>query len=143
MNELLKKPHFVFLISVPIVILAGLLSRGATTNFNTLDTYFIISYWHLSVLMAMFLLFVGVVYWLMHKANRKLLRWLNQTHIGLTFGGTLLILIMAQLYKEGIQQYQFNNNLTLTILILMCIIILGQLAFTFNLIYALIYTKSK
>lgn len=141
MNKLLNKPHKVLFISVPFIMITGILSRGSTTYFNTLDSYFIVSYWQLSVLISLFLLFFGLVYWIMYKAKRNLKKWLSWTHIGLTFGGAFLIFIVAQFYKDGIHQYQFNNNLTLTILILLFLIILGQLAFTFNLIYALINNK--
>ena len=79
----------------------------------------------------------------MLKANRKLSKWLNLIHIALTFGGILLILILAQLFRESIMEYNFNNNLTLAIYSIALIAIFGQIIFPINLINGIMKKRNK
>lgn len=119
----------------------GILSGDSTLYFNVHDTYLVILYFHLTILTSIFFGIIGFGYWIMQKANRKLSKWMCWTHIGLTFGGTWVILILAQLYRERIMEYEFNNNLTLIILLILLLIGIGQLLFPINIIYGL--TKKR
>ncbi len=151
MNKLIEKPHLIFLLSIPILMTIGFISKGATLdingdavlNFNVHDTYFVITYIHLITLISILFGIIGLGYWIMQKANRKLSKWLNLIHIVLTFGGILFVLILAQLYREKVMGNDFNNNLTLIITLISLIIILGQIIFPINIIYGLIKKNSK
>ena len=141
MSKLIEKPHLIFLTVIPIIMMIGILSGDSTLYFNVHDTYLVILYFHLTILISVFFGIIGFGYWIMQKANRKLSKWMYWTHIGLTFGGTWVILILAQLYRERIMEYEFNNNLTLIILLILLLIGIGQLLFPINIIYGL--TKKR
>lgn len=143
MNKLIEKPHLVFLLAIPIIILIGILSEDAVFDLNIHDTYFVIAHLHLATLIAILFGIIGIGYWFMQKANRKLSKWLNWIHIGLTFGGTVVVWILTQFYRTELMQYEFNNNLTLIITLIILLMILGQLIFPINIIYGLIIKKNK
>ncbi len=124
-------------------MIIGFISGEAVLDINVHDTYFEIAYIHLTTLISILFGIIGLGYWIMLKANRKLSKWLNWTHIGLTFGGTIIILILAQLYRKEIMEYEFNNNLTLIITLIILLIILGQIIFPINIIYGLIKKKTS
>ena len=77
----------------------------------------------------------------MQKANRKLSKWLNWTHIGLTFGGTITVWIMTKFYRTEIMEYEFNDNLTSIITLIVLLMIVGQLIFPINIICGLLKKK--
>lgn len=141
MSKPIEKPHLIFLTAIPIIMLIGILSRDSTLYFNVHDTYLVIAYVHLTFLISIFFGIIGFGYWILQKANRKLSKWLCWIHIGLTFGGTLVMLILAQLYREELMEYDFNDNLTLIILLILLLIGIGQILFPINIIYGL--TKKK
>jgi len=143
MSRIINKPHLIFLLSIPIIMIIGFISGEAVLDINVHDTYYVITYIHLTTLISILFGIIGLGYWIMLKANRKLSKWLNWTHIGLTFGGTIIILILAQLYRKEIMEYEFNNNLTLIITLIILLMILGQIIFPINIIYGLIKKKKK
>ncbi|WP_299523685.1 cbb3-type cytochrome c oxidase subunit I [Winogradskyella sp.] len=143
MNKLIEKPHLIFLLVIPIIMLIGILSGDSVLDINVHDTYFVIAYLHLAILISILFGIIGIGYWIMKKANRKLSKWLNWTHIGLTFGGTLVVWILTNFYRTEIMEYEFNNNLTLIITLIILLIIIGQLIFPINIIYGLIKKKNK
>lgn len=124
-------------------MLIGILSGDAVLDINVHDTYYVIAYLHLAILISIFFGIIGIGYWIMLKVDRKLSKWLNWTHIGLTFGGTLVLWILTKLYRTGIMEYEFNNNLTLVITLIVLIMIAGQLIFPINIIYGLTKKKNK
>ncbi|MBT0607785.1 cbb3-type cytochrome c oxidase subunit I [Aequorivita echinoideorum] len=143
MNKLIEKPHLIFLLTIPIIMLIGILSRDSVLDINVHDTYYIIAYLHLAILISIFFGIIGIGYWIMLKADRKLSKWLNWTHIGLTFGGTLVVWILTKFYRTEIMEYEFNYNLTLMITLIILLMIVGQLIFPINIIYGLIKKKNK
>ncbi|WP_179020605.1 cbb3-type cytochrome c oxidase subunit I [Winogradskyella forsetii] len=143
MKFLINKPHLFFLLTIPIIMLFGILSGDAVLDINVHDTYYIIAYLHLATLISLLFGIIGIGYWIMLKANRKLSKWLNWTHIGLTFGGTLIVWILSKFYRTEFMEYEFNNNLTLIITLFVFLIIIGQLIFPANIIYGLIKKKNK
>ncbi|WP_299365896.1 cbb3-type cytochrome c oxidase subunit I [Winogradskyella sp.] len=143
MNKLIEKPHLIFLLAIPIIMLIGILSGDSVLDINVHDTYFVIAYLHLAILISILFGIIGIGYWIMKKADRKLSKWLNWIHIGLTFGGTLVLWILTKFYRTEIMEYEFNNNLTLIITLIILLIIIGQLIFPINIIYGLIKKKNK
>ena len=143
MKFLTNKPHLIFLIAIPIIMLIGILSGDAVLDINVHDTYYIIAYLHFATLISVLFGIIGIGYWFMLKANRKLSKWLNLIHITLTFGGILLIWILAQLFRESIMEYNFNNNLTLAIYLIALIAIFGQIIYPINIISGIIRKRNK
>ena len=143
MKFLINKPHLIFLLSIPIIILFGILNRNEMLDINVHDTYFVFSQIDLTILISILFGIIGIGYWIMLKANRKLSKWLNLIHITLTFGGILLIWILAQLFRESIMEYNFNNNLTFGIYLIALIAIFGQLIYPINIISGIIKKRNK
>ncbi|MFD2541339.1 hypothetical protein ACFSSB_03345 [Lacinutrix gracilariae] len=143
MKFLINKPHLIFLLSIPIIILFGILDRNEMLDINVHDTYFVFSQIDLTILISILFGIIGIGYWMMLKANRKLSKWLNLIHITLTFGGILLIWILAQLFRESIMEYNFNNNLTFGIYLIALIAIFGQLIYPINIISGIIKKRNK
>ena len=143
MNLISKKPHLIFLFSIPIIILFGILNRNEILDINVHDTYFIFSPIDLTILISILFGIIGIGYWIMLKANIKLSKWLNLIHITLTFGGILLIWILAQLFRESIMEYNFNNNLTFGIYLIALIAFFGQLIYPINIISGIIKKRNK
>ncbi|WP_104734524.1 cbb3-type cytochrome c oxidase subunit I [Hanstruepera ponticola] len=138
MNKLIKKPYLIFWTSIPIISLLGFFIKADSFGFNVHDTYFVIATNHLIMLISLLFVIIGLGYWIMEKANRKLSKWLNLIHITLTFGGILIVLILTQCYRNEIMEYDFNNNLTLSITLILITVIFGQLIFPINIIRGLI-----
>ena len=104
MNKLIEKPHLIFLLAIPMIMLIGILSEDAVLDINVHDTYYVIAYLHLSILISILFGIFGIVYWIMLKADRKLSKWLNWTHIGLTFGGTLIVWVLTKFYRTEVME---------------------------------------
>ena len=142
MSRIKTKPHQIFWISIPILILFGILYRNEMLNVNIYDTYFVFSKTDLAILIAILFAVIGLGYWIMLKFNIKLSKRLNLIHIILTFGGILIIWILAQLFREPVMESDFNNILTLVIYLIAFLTILGQLIFPINIINALINKRN-
>ena len=119
----------------------GILSGDAVLDINVRDTYYVIAYLHLAILISILFGIIGLGYWIMQKANRKLSKWLNWTHMGLTFGGTITVWIMTKFYRTEIMEYEFNDNLTSIITLIVLLMIVGQLIFPINIICGLLKKK--
>jgi heme/copper-type cytochrome/quinol oxidase subunit 1 len=143
MKILIEKPYLIFWTSIPIIILFGILTKVDSFGFNIHDTYFVIGTNHLIILISVLFGIIGLGYWIVLKANRRLSKWLNLIHIALTFGGILLIWILAQLFRESIMEYDFNNNLTFGIYLIALIAIFGQLIYPINIISGIIRKRNK
>ncbi|MCH3883419.1 cbb3-type cytochrome c oxidase subunit I [Tenacibaculum aquimarinum] len=143
MKFLINKPHLIFLLAIPIIMLIGILSDDAVLDINVHDTYYIIAYLHLATLISILFGIIGIGYWFMLKANRNLSKRLNLIHIALTFGGILLIWILAQLFRESIMEYNFNNNLTSAIYLIALIATFGQIIYPINIISGIIKKRNK
>ncbi len=125
------------------MILIGVLSGDTTLDINVHDTYFIISHLHLSVLISILFGIMGFGYWVIQRSGRKLSKWLNWTHILLTFGGILVVLILSRFYSQKFADYEFNMALTQIINLIILLIIIGQLVFPINIVYGLLRKKKQ
>ena len=137
MKKLFKNPHYIFWLSIPIILFIGLINPERSLEINIYDTYYIFFLQDLTYLFSLIFLITGLGYWLMRKTNIKLSNRLNIIHIILTFGGIILIWILSQLYRDPMQGYNFNNKLTSTIYITIFLVIIGQVLFPVNIIRGL------
>tara|TARA_R110000765_G_scaffold37526_1_gene83084 strand:+ start:592 stop:1035 length:444 start_codon:yes stop_codon:yes gene_type:complete len=142
-RQIMKKPHLIFWISIPVLVLIGFLNRKEMLDINIYDTYYVFSKTALIIMISALFGFMGLGYYLMLKAKRKLSRWLNLIHVALTVGGILTVWILTQLFRESIMEYQFNNNLTMAIYVLVIITIFAQILYPINLIGAILKPRNK
>ncbi|SHG48530.1 cbb3-type cytochrome c oxidase subunit I [Flagellimonas flava] len=147
MNKLIEKPHLIFLLSIPIIMLIGILSGDSVLDINVHDTYFVIAYLHLAILISILFGIIGIGYWIMQKANRKLSKWLNLIHVVLTVGGLIAIFGIPYLLFDSTAESAFpvfdqiaRQNLILILTIFL--ILFGQLMYLINLIVG-IFRKNK
>lgn len=143
MKFLTDKPYVIFWLSIPLIMFSGFVSSIENLDINIHDTYYVFSLADLNILISILFAIIGLGYWIMLKANRKLSKWLNLTHIALTFGGILLIWILSQFYRESIMQFDFNDNLTLAIYLIALIAIFGQIIYPINIISGIIRKRNK
>ena len=143
MSRITNKPHLIFWLSIPLIMLSGFLSSTENLVINKYDTYYVFSLTDLNIVISVLFAIIGLGYWIMLKTHRKLSKWLNLTHIALTFGGILLIWILSQLYRESIVEFDFNDNLTLAIYAIALISVFGQIIFPINIISGLIKNKTS
>lgn len=141
MNKLTDKPHLIFLITVPVLILIGFLSGDSVLSVNHYDTYYVISYFDIAILISGILGLIGLLYLIRIKFKKIVSKKLTAAHIVLTFGGSLLGLAMVPFYSTHIWDYQYNQNLTFILRGLLSIILLGQVIFPINLIFGLVKRK--
>lgn len=148
MKFLTNKPHLIFLLTIPIIMLIGIVSGDAALDINVHDTYYVIAYLHLATLISILFGIIGIGYWVMIKADRKLSKWLNLVHILTTIGGLILILIISELYREPktdtiLSDFDFNQNLDIIIFIILLITIFGQIIYPINIIRGIIKKRNK
>ncbi|MEO2051016.1 hypothetical protein [Flagellimonas beolgyonensis] len=142
-NVPLSKPHILFFGTTALVLLIGLFYGETEVDLNIHDTYFIIALNQLALLTALYFGIIGLAFWLFHKSKRQLSRWLTFMHLGFTYGGSLVILILSQFYREDVLEYNFNNTLTMIIMVLLLFIIIAQLMVPINLGYGLIRNNNS
>lgn len=144
LNELPNcKPHLIFLLAIPILLLTGYLSGDTTLDINIHDTYYVIKYMQLTVLVSILFGLIGMIYWIMVNADKRLSKWLSRTHVGLTLSGILIVLILSQFYRPDQKELEFNNNLSLVISLTILISIVGQIIIPINMIYKVIKRENK
>ena len=143
MNKLIDKPHLIFVLAIPILLLIGLLSGDAALDIQVYDTYYVVTYLHVAILISIVFGIIGIGYWIMQKADRILSTWLIWVHIGLTFGGILIVWILTRFYRVEFMEYEFNNNLTQIIAMIILLMVVGQLLFPINILYGLIKKKNN
>lgn len=148
MKFLTDKPYLIFWLSIPIIILIGFLSGTEPLDINVHDTYYVIEHGVISILISIIFGIIGLGYWIMQRANRRLSKWLNLTHIALTIGGLLLIRILLQLFREPetetlMSDFDFNENLNIAMFIITVIVIFGQIIYPINIIRGIIIKRNK
>ena len=140
MTQTLQKPQLVFFLSIPPIILAGLLGGESTTIINIHDTYFIIPHLTISILISIGFAIVGLGYWLMYKAQYKLITGLNFAHVVLTFG-SLLITYCISVFTKGYNEFSLFNQtpkLELIQTVAILLILLGQFIYLINIVSSIL-----
>ena len=148
MNSLFKKPHLVFFLAIPIILLIGLLGGDSALDINIHDTYFVIAHPHIAILISIVFGIIGLGYWTTQRVGGQLSKWMSIIHIVLTFGGLLAIFIVPSLTFVSSNESSFpvfddlmvKNQILVYTVILMW---LGQLLFLVNLILAFFRKKNQ
>ena len=128
MNRFIKKPHFVFIIFISLLIPIGVLFENKSIDINIHDTMYVISLYFLSVIIAGLFVIVSLCYWLSDKLGLKLSYWLNLLHILLTIG--FLIGLIYYLIINNNFEYLLHIHKIQTISVILLIV--GLLIFLIN-----------
>jgi heme/copper-type cytochrome/quinol oxidase subunit 1 len=143
MRKIFEKPHLIFLILTPMLFLIGYFSPKNTFDINIYDTYYVVEHGLVPIAISLFFGIIGFGYWLIFKFKGKLSKLLTIVHILLTIGGLIVIRILLELYREPkaesfLFDYNFNENLNMTMFIISIIILFGQIIYPINLVVGLI-----
>jgi len=139
MKKITQKPHFVFWILIPVLLLIGYIDSNETIAINIHDTYFVITMLNLGVLLSIMCGIIGLGYWVVIKLNRRLVNWLTIIHLIITVISLCLILLIPFFLPEsnqGITSLYFDAQVTITLSALVAVCI--QSLYLVNIIIALI-----
>ena len=133
----------IFLIFTPILFLIGYFSPKNTFDINIYDTYYVVEHGLIPVAISLFFGIIGFGYWLILKFKGKLSKLLTIIHIVLTIGGLTIIRILHEHYRESkpeslLFDYDFNENLNMTMFTISLIILFGQIIYPINLVVGFI-----
>lgn len=143
MRKILDKPYNIFLLSIPVILLLGLTNNHKAIDINIHDTMFVIGPGSITILMIVPFTFISLIYWLMIKFKRKLYDWLTVMHLVFTLIGVLTILLWPFIFSEKndiLFVDLLHQNKILTIIFML--IILAQLVFLINIVFA-IFRKNE
>lgn len=132
------KYHHLFLTAIPIVLIYILLFSNSALDVQFHDTYFVITYFYIGIVMSILLAVFGVVYWWMKKKNFHLKKGMSIAHILLTFA--FFAFLLFNIFRPVRNDYLNGAGLVFTNMVLL--FILGQLLFLVN-IGISIFEKNK
>jgi len=146
MSPIINKPHLIFWISIPIMILLGQIHGDNILIIGVYDTSIAIANNYLAYLISIFFVLIGFGYWLIYKFKHQLSNWLNLLHIVITVGGFLTVLMIGLIfgYSPIESENTYSNTLRINskLINLLLTIILGQLIYLTNIIIGLIRKRN-
>ncbi len=131
MNNLSRNPYLLFWLSIPILMLIGFFDKQIMSVSIHADHY-VFSKSDICFLISTFFGIIGLGYWVMKMFKRKLSRWLNWIHFGLTFFGLIIIFLVSYIFYYDYYEYQ-DSIFMLSGLIM----IFAQLFYFLNIILAI------
>ncbi len=143
MKKLFLKPYLIFWLLIPVLLIIGAVSEEKMLDFNIGYNYFVISRLHFSILLSLVMAILGLGYWLMHFAKRRLNGWLTGLHTGFTLGGMFLIWLFSLFLRNSqpstfLADYEYNEKWYAAMLVLGFLILVGQLLYVINLLIGLV-----
>jgi len=91
MDSVVRKPYQLIWLTIPALVLIGLIFRTHTVDIQLADTYYVISNLYCVLPGSVFMLVLGMAYWLMRR--QRLNPTLTALHILLTIGPLVLIVL--------------------------------------------------
>ncbi|MBS7255701.1 hypothetical protein [Flavobacterium branchiicola] len=146
MKYIKSKPYILFLAVIIIVLSFGFYKGREDVVINIYDTYFIISYKHLAILLSVVYGFLALLYFGLSKLNFKLFNWITIFHISVSIIGLFAIFILSKLVRENVpgdmttfwNNINFNEKIEYGIGLSIILIIGAQILFLINVTYALV-----
>ncbi|WP_026712615.1 hypothetical protein [Flavobacterium daejeonense] len=137
MNLALNKPYHFFFLIVPVILVFGFSKSKGIFNINIRDTYFIIKYSHLGIILSAFYLLLGLFHFFISKKGIEINNWIINSHTILSIGGLILIWILSkksnnapqQNIEETLKNICINEYLNFSYLIISISILLVQIIF--------------
>lgn len=149
MKYIYKKPYFLFLALVTILLVVVLANCEKRLILNIHDTYFIVSYVDFGLFLSFIYSLIGLIYYAFIRLDFSLIKWMTAVHVIISIGGLFLVCGFFLLIREApssdfksfLRNINFNSNMNLGILISFICIIGTQVLFVVNGIQALINGK--
>lgn len=143
---MLKKPHYIFFIVSLLILIAGIVLNTTiadnTIAINIHDTYYVITYLDVAIVLSGVCLIIGLVYYLILKAGLKLNNTLSSVHTFITIGSLILYCILYP-----IALHETNKNIFAPDYSYICTIAfiyitsIAQLLFISNIVASVIKAK--
>ena len=124
----MNKTPFAFIIFGVLILLFTIVFSNSNFNLNLHDTYFIISYLHISILVCIYLIFIGLIYLIFKKLNNKL----GVIHLIVSIFPIIISIASSYILEQ--QNLENVKRINYIIAFSALIIILGQIIFIINII---------
>jgi heme/copper-type cytochrome/quinol oxidase subunit 1 len=92
-------PHTICWSAIPFIILVALFFPQHALDIQLYDTYYVIANLHFALAVALFLLFVGMIYWTIQKMGRRFSFSLAYVHIVITL--TVVLILMIPIFNTA------------------------------------------
>lgn len=131
------KTHFLFLGVILLLWLLTLFSRTEAIDFQIHDTYFVLPFYHLTLLTTILLGILGLIYWFFPINN--LTKWMTIFHVIFTNVPLLLFFIWYSLPSDELNYLVYADAIGRYPLTLCCFLffLLAQIVFIINLLIGL------
>lgn len=128
MKSLVRNPYLLFWMLIPVMLLIGVVDKQILSVSIHAD-YYVFSKSDFCFLISILFGIIGFTYWLMKICKRKLIKWLNWMHFGLTFFGLIIILVVSYIFY-----YDYHTSQDLIFILSILLIIFAQLFYALNII---------
>ncbi len=148
LRYMITKTSRIYWSCIPIILIPSLRHPDASLDINIHDTYIVVLYLHLAILASIYFVFIGGIYWLLEKFNRKKITWLTITHLITTLVGIQLMtwvpFIPYTLHQTQRSFIYLDSIATYTLLIYMPFLIfgIGQLLFCIQCSIGILYKNT-
>ncbi|WP_299189237.1 hypothetical protein [uncultured Aquimarina sp.] len=92
MKYITHKPYIIFWSLIPILLIYGFSFSKETLKINMYDTYFVIYWSHFFTFLSILFLGIGLLYFTIHKLNKKRRSLLSNIHVISTITATLVFI---------------------------------------------------
>ncbi|KAF2326174.1 MAG: hypothetical protein REI96_07415 [Flavobacterium nitrogenifigens] len=146
MNYIKKKPYVLFLALIVILLGFGFYKGNEILDINIHDTYFVISWKHLMILISIIYGLLALTYFSILKLNFSLINWMTIFHVLISIIGLLAIFILPRLMRDDLpmdfsvvmENAKFNERIGYGIVVCIFALLGAQILFFINLICTLI-----
>jgi heme/copper-type cytochrome/quinol oxidase subunit 1 len=70
MNPLYKKSYRIVFLAIPIILLLGILCSNLALDINVHDTYYVIGYFDIAIVLSLSMGMIGIALWVIQKVKR-------------------------------------------------------------------------
>ncbi|WP_264553655.1 hypothetical protein [Flavobacterium sp. N2038] len=146
MKYIKNKPYILFLAVIIIVLSFGFYKGSEDIDINIHDTYIIISYKHLAILLSLIYGLFALLYFGLSKMKFTLFSWMTIFHVSVSIIGLFVIFGLSKLIRESepgdmtsfLNNINFNEKIGYGMGFSIVLIIGAQILFLINVTYALI-----
>ncbi|MBZ4037735.1 hypothetical protein K6T82_23445 [Flavobacterium sp. 17A] len=146
MNYIQNAPHILFLVLIVILLSYGFYRGNEILDINVHDTYFVISWKHLMILISILYGLLALIYFALLKLDFSLINWMTISHVLISIIGLVVLFTLPKFMRESLpvdlsaimENARFNQRIGYAIATSIFALLGAQLLFLINVIYALI-----
>lgn len=146
MNLAINKPHHFFFLIIPFILALAFNKSKGMFDINIHDTYFVIQYSHLGIILSVFYFSLGLIHLFLTKKGIFLNNWITYTHTIISIGGLILIWLLLKKInneptkniEEMLKTIRINQYLNFSCIITFISMLFIQLIFFIGILWKLI-----